>query len=82
MTATGYFMFKGIRAASAGESHTLAEMLQKRVVGQFGTLAIIMGSFAYFVTKTPDAKKYAELEGQAISEQGWESTIVLFSLHY
>jgi len=69
MLATGFFMFKGIRAASAGDSHNLAEMLQKRVLGQFGTLAVIIGSFAYFVTKTPDAQKYASEEGLAIQER-------------
>jgi len=69
MGATGYFMFKGIRAASKGESHNLAEMLQKRVVGQFGTLAVIMGSFAYFMARTPDAKAYSEQEGRDIANR-------------
>ena len=70
MAATGYFMFKGIRAASAGESYNLAEMLQKRVVGQFGTLVVIIGSFTYLVMRDPMASKRAELEAHQISQRG------------
>ena len=70
MAATGYFMFKGIRAAGAGESYNLAEMLQKRVVGQFGTLVVIIGSFTYFVMRDPMATKRAELEAHQISQRG------------
>ena len=63
-------MFKGIRAASSGESYNLAEMLQKRVVGQFGTLIVIIGSFTYFVMRDPNATKRAEMEAHSISQRG------------
>jgi hypothetical protein len=70
MVATGFFMFKGIRAASAGESHTLAEMLQKRVLGQFGTLAVIISGFVYFTTRDPAVMKKATDDANALSTRG------------
>ncbi|KAL5261711.1 hypothetical protein ACHWQZ_G007422 [Mnemiopsis leidyi] len=73
MAATGYYMFKGIRAASSGESYNLAEMLQKRVVGQFGTLIVIIGSFTYFVMRDPNATKRAEVEAHSISQRALQN---------
>lgn len=70
MAATAVFMFKGIRAASAGESRTLTEMLQKRVAGQFGTLVVIMTSFAYFMSTTPEKKEEAEAQAHAMHQRG------------
>ena len=70
MGATGYFFYRGMRAASAGESLNLAAMLQKRVMGQFSTLAIIIASFTYYMAQSPDAMKNSEIDTRALNARG------------
>ena len=64
MGATAFFLSRGIRAVSKGDSLQLADALQKRVLGQFGTLVVFMGTFAYLITAHPEKQK-AALENDA-----------------
>lgn len=73
MGATGYFFYRGMRAASAGESLNLAAMLQKRVMGQFSTLAIIIASFTYYMAQSPDAMKNSEIDTRALNARAWSN---------
>jgi len=51
---TSYFMFKGVRAVSSGQSMELSKALQGRVAGQFFTLAVVMGTAVYIGMHSKD----------------------------
>ena len=77
--ATAYYLSKGIKAASKGESLRLAEALQKRVVGQFGTLVIFMGTFAYMVATNPEKQKSAMENDALLKARGLLRRVFLFN---
>ena len=70
MGVTTYFLFKGIRAVSGGQSLSLARALQGRVMGQFGTLSVIMATGAYLVMNSPVQVKNHAAEEERIAAQG------------
>eukprot|EP00116_Pleurobrachia_bachei_P014442 sb/3474704/ len=66
---TGYFMTKGVRAVSSGESLNLTKALQGRVLGQFGTLGVIIGTATWFFWRAPAQFTDKVNEDQAIMDQ-------------
>ena len=71
--ATAFYMVKGWRAAGARDGLTLAHMLQKRVIVQFGTVVVIIGTFVYIANtsegrasrqKTLDEKAAIDAQGE------------------